>query len=214
MIKKEFEQKRLPLFGDIVPQARERRYPQPRAISAYPPDVNELFAVPLNLNFRKRLGIWVNRMEKEGSFSVEEILVSERASLVRQYLFPQKDRWLNQEEVVAQVYGDPKSKGFKEKLLISMVRIIRRHRNGPRAIEILKNTDFLYKHLVFHKLPSGKKLETIDELKNCSSEELRLICGARRMFEDLKRRLREYFPDWDPQVVFREELPPEQAFDL
>ena len=214
MIKEGLEQKRLPFFDNMVPQVRERRHPQPRAIPAYSPDVNELFCTPLNLNFRKRLGMWVNQMEKEGNFGVEEVLTPERASLVRQYLFPQKDRWLNQGEVMAQVYGEPRSKGLKGKLLISMVRIIRRHRNGPRAIEILKNTDFLYKHLVFHKLPSGKKLETIDELKNCSPAELRLICGARRMFEDLKRRLREYFPDWDPQVVFRDELPAKEAFDF
>lgn len=209
MPKQEWEQKPFGFFKEIPRTERTPERPlKPKApiIPLQPPTFPELLR-PLNIT-KRRFGAWVAQVEKEEGFTIEEVLSPKSASLVRLYLSPP---WPNQEEVAAQVSGDPRVGKFKDWLNMSMARIIRRARFGPRALEILKPSTFLYGSIADYGQRTGIKLRSIDDLRNLSPKELQIICGNRRTFEKLKASMREYFPDWDPPVIFPDELPPEEA---
>jgi hypothetical protein len=199
----------------LVPRVGERRLPPPRETVSITrsPTAPEL-RLPLTRRRRERLGKWVLSTQKQ--FPLEEVLSTESASLIRLYLFPQPPdgNWLNQEDVMKEVFGTTKTRGFKDKLLWAIVRINRREYVGPRALEILKLDNYLYWIIANQELEGDMRITTIDQLQELPPERLQKICGARTIFEKLKEKMRRHFPDWDPPVVFRQELPPEQAYDF
>lgn len=54
----------------------------------------------------------------------------------------------------------------------------------------------------------------LDLIRAADPKVLSQASAARPMFEMLRSSMQEYFPDWNPEVVFRQELPPEEAFDF
>lgn len=202
------EQFWLPRFQQIPVVERVKQSPQPDLEYYTPPTAHEILYHDLELNFRGRLNEWLKRTQVESNFALEEVLPERDVQRVRLYLNPQPPDgdWLNQSEVMAQVTGDPKTAMFKELLLNALVRIWRRNAIGPRATEILKLSNFLYFSLI------DKQLVTIDQIREANAEQVQLVCGAREMFEDLKQHMQEHFPNWSPEVVFRQELEPKEAF--
>lgn len=192
---------------DIPKVKVERTQSQPNIDYYIPPSRSELNFHPLDLNFRGRLHIWMNHMLKEGNFPLNEILSDTQTLLVSLYLNPQTtdNKWLNQEEVSAQVFGDPKIKNFRSNLLMSLIRVQRRYTLGPKAIEILKPPNILYRHLIANDIIS------IDQLQQCPPDSLRKICTSRPIFNELKVKMQDFFPDWNPKVVFVSELPADKA---
>jgi len=207
------EQKLLPGWEGILMSEKHQQEKRPKRRVFYPirpPTDQEIFAhlTPLlKFQFRK----WIEKVEKE-EFSLKEIFNpkvdedSQSLSLIRLYLFPQppKNRPLNQEEVIPIVFGDPRvgRAQFKERLILSLIRIKRREKVGDRAVEVLQLSDFLYWSIAGRGLPEGKKIYTIDQIYDLSPEELERVCGARPMFEELKEKMSKKFPNWNPKVVF------------
>jgi len=210
-------QQPLPGFEEYLGQENvPLRFPQPRIEGYKPPNWYDIFYHPLDINFKGRLRAWLEHLQRSEGFAMEEILPETYLKLVRLYLFD--DSWPNKGKVMAQVNGDP-DVDLKQPLVKALVRVWRRAKNGPRAIEILKiapRDNFIYESIVSHKIKEGegyRRLKTIDELATCPADDLRKICGARAMFNKLKKYMQHYFSDWNPELVFREELPPEKAFD-
>lgn len=208
---KEFVQRILPGWERLTPQASPEHKgktlrPRKPSYPPRPPTEYELLYHPFDLNQKNRIGQWIIIVEEE--FPLEEILSPQSLSLIRLYLFPQPPdyHWLKKEEVIAQVFGDPRIKDFKERLQLALIRIIRRHRHGGRAIERLKLSDFVYKNLGTYIFPDQKMIKTIDEVKELSIDSLRQICGARPYFEELKNRMQLFFPDWNPKIHFHFEI--------
>jgi hypothetical protein len=204
MIKEQFW---LPTFQDIPSVETKRTSPQPIIENYIPPSPSELNYHPLDLNFRGRLHIWLNDMLINGNFPLNEVLTDTQSQFVSLYLNPQSETniWLNQDEVSAQVYGDPKIKYFRNSLMRALVRVQRRYAIGERAIEILKPPNISYQKLI------ESNVHTIDMLERCSSETLQQISTSRPIFMYLKEEMHIHFPDWNPQVTFVSELPPEEA---
>lgn len=201
------EQSWLPRFKEIPevpskPKARRPHLEYARSLSPH-----ELLSHPLDLNFRGRLNQWLEKTQEESNFTLEEILPDDYLKLTRLYLYPQppEGRWLNQSDVTAQVTGDPRTTMFREVLLRALIRVWRRSAYGPRAMEILKLSNFLYRSLI------KREFTTIDEIRDADPEKILLVCGARPMFETLKERMQEHFPDWSPEVAFRQEMIPNKV---
>lgn len=202
------EQRWLPSLDGIPVVSKDPKQRQPRLDRSRSLSPTELLTHPLDLNFRGRLHHWLEDTQEQGDFTLEEVLSEHHLRITRLYLFPQPPdgRWFNQSQVMAQVSGDPKTTLFREILLGAIVRIWRRNVMGPRAVEILKLPNFLYRSLI------ERELTTINEVRDADPDKIRLACGARPMFETLKERLQEHFPEWNPDIIFRQEMLPQEAF--
>jgi hypothetical protein len=181
-----------------------RRFPQPRLKYGRAITTDEIFRHELDLNFRGRMSRYISDLTNEHGFSFPEILTPSYLKVVELYLFPQppRSRWLTQEEVMAQVSGDPDD-DLRIPLYWALIRIVRRATNGPKAIEVLKfspHESYLYRSLV------ENGVGTTDQIAQLSEEQLTKICGARPMFETLKGKMAEVYPGWNPQLVFRGEV--------
>jgi len=205
----------LPGFGVVEEIEKKRRFPQPRLGRFRPIKRYELLYHPLDQRFKGRLNAWLEKVQED--FPLEEVLPDYYLRMVRLYLYPQENGWWpNQGWVMAQLGEDEKAT-LRKPLIRALVRVWRRERHGPRAVEILKfepEDKFIYQSIISYRLQEKEgshRITTIDQLAACSAEDLRIICGARPMLEKLREKMQVYFPDWNPTVVFRQELPPEKA---
>ena len=201
-------QELLPGFEDlsVTSLLRRRRFPQPRLKYGRGMTTDELFRHDLDLNFRGRVGSYISDLKAMHGFSFSDILLGSHLRVIDLYLFPQPPdgKWLTQEETMAQVTGNPDDY-LRTPLDWALIRIMRRVRYGPKAIEVLKfdpEDSFLYRSLI------EKGVRTTDHIVDLSETELAKICGARPMFETLKSKMGERYPDWNPQLVFRGEPVP------
>ena len=207
------EQKFLPGFEELLRPTDKvhSRFPQPQKnVVSTLPSIFELRYHPLDLGFRGRLNSWLRQTMESGHFDLEEVLPPSTVAQVKLYLFPQGQsaQWLTQEEVSAQVTGDPRPRRFRYHLLLSLAKIRRRSLVGSDAIETLIPNHFLYMSLV------RQGIQTMKQIENLSPLDLAHVCGNRTVFDHLKECMHRFHPDWDPQVIFRQDLPPDQALRL
>ena len=90
----------------------------------------------------------------QAKFSLEEVLLEEQKQIVEPYL-PRRGKMLGQKKVGLDIYGDPRTGGFKRRLMRALTRVDGRYYYGPKAVEVLKPSHFLYRRL----LGFGKRLE-------------------------------------------------------
>ncbi len=102
------KQRRLPGFKVVEKIKTKKRSPQPRVKRHRAPKKFELIYRPLDLNFRGLLNHWLEELPKD--FSLKKILTDNERKMIELYLFPQeRGRWLNQQQVMKKVTGNPKS---------------------------------------------------------------------------------------------------------
>ena len=132
------EQKSLPGFDELLNRTDKirPRFPQPQNVVSTLPSVFEHRYHSLDLGFRGRLNSWLRQTMENGHFGLEEVLPPSTVTQVKLYLFPQGQsaRWLTQEEVSAQVTGDPRPRRFRYHLLLGLAKIRRRSLVGSDAI--------------------------------------------------------------------------------
>lgn len=208
----------LPGFEEVFEELETKRTsPQPRIEHYRPPRLYELRSHPLDLRFKGRLRKWLKDVPQKHGFNLGEVLPEYYQNLIELYLFD--DRWPSQEDVMSSL-GENSNTPLRPILQRALLRVWRRIKNGPRAVELLNfdaEDNFIYHSIIRFRVEEDEgsyHITTIDELAELSGNEVRKIAGARPMFETLKKKMNKYFPDWDPQIKFRQELPADEAEEL
>ena len=185
--KREF-QPELPGFENLPRQELKRRVPWPRREPERKLSGYELAGHHLDLRFRGEINRWLTKLE----FPLDEVLNKEEEELVRLYLWPHQERWLNQGEVAAQVGWSEKSVGrVSFGIKFALLKVFRREKIGPQAIERLKLPRFLYRSLLEKEIFTWKKILNLD------GEQIRQICGSEFGFEILRQTLASQGVNWN-----------------
>jgi hypothetical protein len=87
--------------------------------------------------------------------------------------------------------------------------------------QVSRRQDYLYRRMVlakfekespFREVVVGEGIRTVEQVDLCSGELLAFLCTSRPVYEELERRMQRFYPGWRREVVFRDELPPEEAY--
>jgi hypothetical protein len=204
----------VPLPGfDKVPVVQRRRVEsQPRELWKKMLTREEILFGTFDKPFRSQLRWNIHELTRIERFELPEVLTDRQMKLLYLSLQGQSRQdetalhWMKESEIMAEMNGDPKEDGFREMLNWTLARIWRRAVYGPRALEILKFTDDVYRMIV--KGP----YKTVDELHDVEAEQLVLLCGTRNTLTIFESHMQQVFPQYQtPAVTFVSELPPDQA---
>ena len=107
------------------------------------PGLSVIVLADLNPENKTRLRRELYQRLDQAKFYLDEVLLDGQQTLVEAYL-PRLGPMPSQEEVAETSFGDPRTEGFKRVLQRALVRFDRRYYIGPRAIEVLKPTHYVY----------------------------------------------------------------------
>lgn len=142
-------------------------------------------------------------LQEEHGFSLDEI----GASTLALFFQPRPDGTFPTQKEISMAAGQTYNpRRIKAKITHEVELVERRVMVGPRAIEALGLPASLYGIL------RRQGFETVDQITEVDERTLARLSGNRVWFDILLDKMHRMFPDWNPQVVFRDELPPEEAF--
>lgn len=198
------EQTDLPGFGDLPRFEPPQASRQPSPEYGRPVTNHDILYRHLDLHARGRFHNWLEEAQSAHGFDLKDILPEVELTRVRLYLYPQPGgHWLNQSEVAGELHPSE----FRHTIVRAMVRVRRREMFGPRAIEVLKPGRLFYSSC----LKAG--INTLDDLFSLLPEQLRILCAMRSTYGWLVSAIYPFQPDWvAPEIHFRDELPPEEAY--
>lgn len=175
---------------------------------------NKLFSREFSLQIMR----WLERSQAEHGFSLDEVLLPNQLRMVELYFYPQTpsieeirmlfinqkkadSRWLNEDEVMLAVSGEPKTSTFRVSMIKALGRIYRRIHQGPEAIEVLKPSEPLLLHLLNQGVYT---IPQIIELTDFEPKDKKLIAKQTALVALAKN---------DRRLVEKGELDPRDALD-
>ena|SRR3990167_6776382 len=201
-------QPQLPELVNIPPQDPNTalvRARKPRSSRPSRDPLDSIIFGRVTLPLQESVHQYLNKIQEEHGFTLQEI----GADFLDTYFYPKPNgSFPTQKEIFSSSGRTSSNKRIKEQIKFEIDMVKRRVKNGPRSIESLGLPKGTYLIL------SREGVETVDEIVGADCRRLVFLSGNRPWFNALKEKMQHFFPGWNPEVVFRDELPPEVAFDF